>query len=98
LKAALFHPEADDEFVTAVKSYAECAEGLGDRFYDEIRRLTAEIEAAPHLHREWRHGARRHLARRFPYALVYVERPAHLAVLAVAHCKRHPDYWRHRLG
>jgi toxin ParE1/3/4 len=59
--------------------------------------LTAEIEAAPQLYRLWRHGTRRHLGRRFPYALIYVERLTHLSVLAVAHYKRRPDYWRERL-
>ena len=97
MKPAIFHPEAEEEFLAAVTYYGERAQGLGDRFYDEIRRLTAEIEATPQLPRLWRHGTRRHLGRRFPYALVYVERPTHLAVLAVAHCKRRPDYWRQRL-
>jgi len=63
-----------------------------------MRRLTVEIEAAPQLYRRWRHGTRRHLARRFPYALIYVERPKHLAVLAVAHCKRRPDYWKQQVA
>jgi len=44
-----------------------------------------------------RHGTRRHLARRFPYAVVFAERPDRLLIIAVAHCKRHPDYWRERL-
>jgi len=94
---AIFHPEADDEFAEAIAYYAKRGDGLGDRFYDEVRQLTAEIEAAPQLHRLWRHGTRRHLGRRFPYALIYVERPTYLAVLAVAHCKRRPDYWRKRM-
>ena len=85
MKPAIFHPEAEEEFLAAITYYDEHAQGSGDRFYDEIRRLTAEIEATPQLHRLWRHGTRRHLARRFPYALVYVERPTQLAVLAVAH-------------
>jgi plasmid stabilization system protein ParE len=98
VKPAIFHPEADDEFAAAISYYAGQEAGLGDRFYDEIIRMTAEIEAAPHLFRLWRHGTRRHLGRHFPYALIYVERPTHLIVLAVAHGKRRPGYWKHRLA
>ncbi len=66
MKPAIFHPEADDEFAAAITYYAGQGEGLGDRFYDEIRRLTAEIETAPQLFRLWRNGTRRHLSKDFP--------------------------------
>jgi hypothetical protein len=98
LKRAIFHPQADDELAEAIAYYAKKAEGLGEQFYEAMGQLTAEIEAAPQLHRPWRHGTRRHFNRRFPYALIYVERPTHLAVIAVAHFKRRPGYWRERLG
>jgi plasmid stabilization system protein ParE len=98
VKPTIFHPQADDEFAEAVARYAEIAPGLGDRFYDTIGRLVAEIETAPQLHRPWRHGTRRHFTREFPYALIYLERPDRIMVLAVAHFKRRPDYWRERLG
>lgn len=96
-KPAIFHPDAEEEFLAAVAYYAGKAGGLGDRFYQEIRRIVAEIEAAPRRHGPWRHGTRRHLARRFPYAVIFAERPDCLLLLAVAHGKRHPDYWRERL-
>jgi hypothetical protein len=97
VKRAVFHPQADDELAEAVAYYAKKSEGLGEQFYEAMGQLTAEIEAAPQLHRLWRHGTRRHFNARFPYALVYVERPTHLAVIAVAHFKRRPGYWRERL-
>ena len=98
MKRAIFHPRADDEFAAAVAYYAQQAEGLVERFYGAIQQITAEIEAAPQLHRRWQHGTRRHFHRGFPYAVIYVERPTHLWVVAVAHLKRRPDYWRERLG
>jgi plasmid stabilization system protein ParE len=97
-KCAIFHPEAEREFLASVDYYADKASDLGDRFYQEIRRLVAEIEAGPRRHGPWRHGTRRHLAKRFPYAVIFAERPDRLLVVAVAHCKRHPDYWRGRLA
>lgn len=97
MKPTIFHPQADDDFAEAVARYAGKAPGLGDRFYDTVLRLVAEIEAAPQLHRPWRHGTRRHFKPEFPYALIYVEQPDRIIVLAVAHFKRRPDYWRERL-
>ena len=97
-KRAIFHPDAEAEFLAAVGYYAEKAGGLGARFNQEIRRLVAEIEAAPRRHGPWRHGTRRHRARRFPYLVIFAERPDRLHVVAVAHVKRHPDYWRERLA
>jgi hypothetical protein len=43
VKRALFHPQADDEFSEAIAYYARQSEGLGVRFYETIRQLTAEI-------------------------------------------------------
>lgn len=60
-KRAIFHPEAEQEFLASVEYYADRATGLGERFNQEIRRVVAEIEAAPRRHGPWRHGTRRHL-------------------------------------
>lgn len=73
-KRAIFHPEAEAEFLASVAYYADRAGDLGERFYQEIRRLVAEIEASPRRHGPWRHGTRRHRAKRFPYAVIFAER------------------------
>jgi plasmid stabilization system protein ParE len=39
---------------------------------------------------------RRTLVARFPYQLVYRIRPAEIVIVAVAHLKRRPEYWKHR--
>ena len=96
-KPAIFHPDAEAEFLASVEYYADKAHDVGNRFYQEIRRLVREIEAAPRRHGPWRHGTRRHRARRFPYAVIFAERADLLHVVAIAHVKRHPDYWRDRL-
>ena len=97
-RPAIFHPEAEAEFLAAVDYYADKAGGLGERFYQEVRRVVSEIEAAPRRQGPWRHGTRRCRAKRFPYAVIFAERSDRLLVVAVAHGKRHPDYWRELLG
>ncbi len=94
---ALFHPEAEAEFLAAVDFYADRNLQLGERFDAEIRRLVMQIEKRPSRHGLWRHGTRRARARGFPYLVVFAERHTGLRSLAVAHTKQHPDYWRERL-
>jgi hypothetical protein len=40
---------------------------------------------------------RRALLERFPYSVIFLERGEHVHVIAVAHHKRRPGYWSHRL-
>lgn len=42
-------------------------------------------------------GVRRHLADDFPYALLYIDEPDCVWIVAVMPLKRDPDYWKHRL-
>lgn len=97
-KRATFHAEAEAEFLAAVAYYAERSIGTAERFDAEIRRLVAQIETMPRRHGPWRHGTRRARARRFPYIVIFAERPSALRIVAVAHTKQHPDYWLERLS
>lgn len=97
MKPHTFHPEADAEYVQAAEYYAGYGEDLGGRFYDEIERLLATVKAAPQRFRQYDPPARRHLAKGFPFALVYLDEPDRIWIVAVMHLHRDPDYWKHRL-
>jgi toxin ParE1/3/4 len=98
VKPHVFHPEAREEYFQAVQYYADIAPELGGRLYDEIERLIREIRREPRRFFQFSPPARRALARRFPYSVVYVDEPEHVWVVAVMHAKRRPGYWRERLG
>ena len=97
-KRAVFHPEAEAEYLAAVQYYADKNVSVGERFDAEIRRLVAQIETMPHRHGPWRNGTRRARAGRFPYLVIFVERPTVLRIVAIAHTRRQPDYWMQRLS
>jgi toxin ParE1/3/4 len=42
------------------------------------------------------HGTRKFLLRRFPYAVVYRITESAIQVIAVAHGRRRPSYWKSR--
>ena len=92
------HPEADEEFAAAVRYYSEISPELGVRFYQEMERLLREACTDPERFWEFDPPARRHLSGDFPYAIIFIEKPEHVWVVAVMHMKRRPSYWRGRLA
>ncbi len=94
----VLHPEADAEFAEGVRYYSEVSPELGVRFYREMERLLREVCARPKGFWKFDPPARRHLSSSFPYAIVFLEKPEHLWIVAVMHMKRRPGYWRGRLA
>ncbi len=97
MKSHALHPEADQEYAEAAQHYANISPELGGRFYDEIERLMAEAGERPKAFRQIRSPVRRHFTAKFPYGILYVERPDDIWIVAVIPLKRAPDYWLHRL-
>jgi len=93
----VLHPEADAEFLDAVRHYAGVSGELGDRFYDEVSGLLRAACAHPLRHRMVDPPVRRVLAHGFPYAVLYAVKADHVWVVAVMPLKRRPGYWKHRL-
>lgn len=93
----LLHPEADEEFAAAVRYYSEISPELGMRFYREMERLLREVCEQPKRFWQFDPPVRRHLSGDFPYAIVFLEKPDVVWIVAVMHMKRCPGYWRERL-
>lgn len=92
---------AEVEFLEAVGRYEDQQDGLGARFLSEVERASSRIAKRPGIGPVWTYsevpeGVRRLSLGTFPYHLVYVEDPR-LVIVAVAHMKRRPGYWRQRL-
>lgn len=98
MKPYLFHPAADQEYADAAGDYAQISPELGGRFFDEIEKLIAEIRERPRLFRAFDPPARRHLAVDFPFAVVYLDEPEYVWIVAVMPLKREPGYWKQRLN
>jgi hypothetical protein len=72
--------------------------GLGGELLDEfaalIARLTLNPESGNPISADQK--TRRLLVTRFPYQAVCRVRPTEIVVVALAHLKRRPGYWKHR--
>lgn len=97
-----FEDEADAEYRQAGRWYESRRVGLGVEFFDAVdaalRQCVDFPRAGPPVPRVPKDLPIRRLAvKRFPYHVVYLETPGIIRVLAVAHDRRKPGYWRGRL-
>jgi len=93
----VFHPAAYEELRYAFLWYQERAQGLGDRFIEEIERAVTTVQQNPSTWPTYSHGTRRFLVHRFPFAIVYTQEEHAITVVAVMHLKRKPEYWQQRI-
>lgn len=92
-----FDPRAIDEARAARRFYARVSATLATRFMAALDDAVDRVYQFPQACSPHRHGTRICPLRRFPFSLVYVEQPTRSLVVAVAHHKRRPGYWRRRL-
>jgi plasmid stabilization system protein ParE len=93
-----FLPAAEDEFLEAVAWYEAQRPGLGAEFLAEVERAVRRIIAFPRHGSPYLAGTRRIVLRQFPYSVVYWPDPDDLLVVAVAHQRRKPGYWKSRVS
>lgn len=91
------HPASIDEARDAREWYAERSSVAGDAFMTELDIAIDHICESPDRWPKYLHGTRRYMLKRFPYLVVYRLIDSRIQVIAVAHGKRKPGYWRHRV-
>jgi toxin ParE1/3/4 len=92
-----FHPEATREFSEAIKFYRQRGHHLGKRFDREVRATIEKILATPQRWRILEKDVHRCFVRVFPYSVLYTVETDYVLIVAIAHGKRQPAYWRNRL-
>lgn len=90
------HPLAADESKTAARWYRERNEISCTRFRRELDRVVDLICERPEAGSPYLSSTRRVLLRRFPFFVVYRVLDERVQILAVAHARRRPGYWRAR--
>jgi plasmid stabilization system protein ParE len=96
-----FEPEASHELEAAALWYEAQRSGLGQMFLAAVDRTVAHLATWPDAgtlvpgvpaHLE----VRQMPVVRFPYRVAYLVTSREMRVLAVAHTRRRPGYWRSR--
>ena len=94
--AVEFHPLAADEAQAAERWYRERNETASGRFQRELDRAIERISERPEAGSPYLSDTRRALLRRYPFFVVYRVRRDEVQIVAVAHARRRPGYWRGR--
>jgi plasmid stabilization system protein ParE len=91
------HPEALEEWKSAVAWYLERNKTAAVNFVADVDQAADLIAEAPHRWPKGLQGTRKFVLQRFPFAIVYRERETDIQVLAIAHGHRRPGYWKSRI-
>jgi plasmid stabilization system protein ParE len=101
LRPVQFHPRAREEYDHEEAWYFERSAVAADRFDAEVAAALEAIASRPQSYPVvLRHVdllVRNAPLERFPFRIVFFEATDQLVVLAVAHAKRRPRYWKDRL-
>ena len=95
-------PAAAEEIEEAAIWYGEKRWSLGRRFLAEVHQTLSKIAERPHSFPTFEDGAtnlelRRAQTQTFPYLAVFLVLESEIRVVALAHSRRMPGYWKPRL-
>lgn len=95
-KAVEFQTEALLEYESAFNWYLARSYTAASKFADEVRLAIERIAEYP---QRWPNGpkdTRKLVLQPFPFAIIYREFADTILVVAIAHGKRRPNYWKER--
>jgi toxin ParE1/3/4 len=88
---------AEEEMTEASVFYEAASPNLGVDFLDDVQRGVDLLRGQPAIGQSVGSGLRRILLHRFPFCLIYAVEADAILIIAVAHQRRQPDYWRKRV-
>jgi toxin ParE1/3/4 len=90
-------PQARAEIREAARWYGKRSPQARADFLLAVSDAFVHIIRAPQRWPIGSYGTRRFVLGRFPFSIVYLEEPSLIYIVAVAHHKRKPGYWKQRL-
>jgi toxin ParE1/3/4 len=91
------HPLAWREVDDADGWYLSRSYDASVEFLSDLYSAVEDISQAPQRWPGYLHGTGRFVMQRFPFSVVYLDDPEMVNIIAIAHSKRKPGYWRERL-
>jgi hypothetical protein len=93
-----FFPEAEQEMIEAALYYQSLSSGLGNEFLAAVERAVHSIATSPQTWPILEGDLRRRLIKRFPFGILYRIEPDEILIVAVAHLRKKPGYWKKRIS
>ena|ERR1051326_4445420 len=95
-KLVEYHPGARADFDESLDWYQERSEGAAIGFVLAVDHAIERVSADPGRFPSAPAGCRYCSLKRYPFRVVYREEADQIYVVAIAHAKRRPGYWRYR--
>jgi len=92
-----FHPEAIRETREAIQWCRQRDENVASEFRALLKSAVELVSRFPESWSEYLVDARGFRFQKFPFVLVYIIRGERIIVVALAHSKGKPGFWRERL-
>ena len=98
-----YHPDARAELRAAMHIGEKERPGRGIALQELVRVVERRVRRCPRSAPRWPRvrapfEVRRAVVRKTPYVVVYMLLPDQIVVVAIAHTRKSPGYWRERLG
>jgi toxin ParE1/3/4 len=97
MKPYSFHPNAEAEAAAAFEHYWIKSLDAAFGFDEELRGAYRSLQLHPLICPPYLHGTHRAILKRYPFSVVFRERPHDIQIIAIAHAKRRPGYWAKRV-
>jgi toxin ParE1/3/4 len=91
------HPLAWLEIEGGDEWYWQRSPDASAGFISAVSEAIDSICQAPQRYPKYLYGTRRLVLHRFPFSIVYLDKADVVNIVAVAHSKRKPGYWKKRL-
>ena len=92
-----FHDGARADFDESFHWYAARSAGTAVGFAAAVDEALEKIDANPARFQSTHGGCRLCPLSRYPFRVIFREQPERIIVVAIAHAKRRPNFWRSRI-
>ena len=97
MKKIVIAPEGFEDLNEALEFYLSKSPKIAHDFYSIIEYSLKTIQNAPKRWKIIENSFRSYVISRFPFKIIYFEEENEIIVIAIAHLKRNPDYWKTRI-
>lgn len=92
-----FAGEAEEEYIEAVSWYRERSKRAAIRFVAAVAEVIDRIRESPDQFPTCEQaGFRFAIVNKYPYSVIYRIKAGVIEIVAIAHSRRRPGYWRRR--
>ena len=97
MKPIEFLTAAEEDLAETILYYNQQQHNLGYEFSDEAKRALLRISDYPTAQPKLSRNTRRNQVNRFPYGIIYQNRPEKILIIAIMNLHSEPNSWKERI-